>query len=477
MVLAYLAGMLAVGYWVSRRIANFADFFVAGHRMTTPVLVCTLVSTYYGLDVTLGASETSYLEGLAAFWSYSAPFYLAYAATALLVAPRLKRLPVQSLAEAMGHYYGPAARLAAALASFVYSAPILAVTGMGILGELWFGWPPWLGASLGAAVALAYTLMGGLWADAITDTFQFVLMCLSVAIAAAAAMLTVGTHAQLGARLGAETLSPTGGLDAADLAVYGAVAMTPLIEPAFYQRIFAAESVRKIRNALLIGTLLWMAYDWIVVYLGLVGRDLVRSGAIAADVDPSSILFHVAAYLLPSGLLGLFVAGILATAMSTIDSYTLIAAGNVVYDGYQQLARRPLNDRQLLFWTRVGSVLALAASIYLGLRFARLRDAWIFMSTVLLSTVFVPMLAALFLLRRPRPWAGRLGAWAGLLAAFGLFVAFQTHGVENAAEESFALHFGAGWTLEREAALFLSLPASLLGFLLGYFIDRRRERA
>ena len=44
-VIAYLAGMLGVGWLVSRRITGFRDFFVAGGRMTTPVLVCTLVST------------------------------------------------------------------------------------------------------------------------------------------------------------------------------------------------------------------------------------------------------------------------------------------------------------------------------------------------------------------------------------------------------------------------------------------------
>ncbi|TAH39757.1 MAG: sodium:solute symporter family protein [Planctomycetota bacterium] len=474
-MIAYLGGMLAVGALVARRVRNFADFFVAGHRMTTPILVCTLVSTYYGLDVTLGTSETSFLEGMAAFWTYSAPFYLAYAGVALLVAPRLKRLPVQSLPEAMGHFYGPGTRVAAACASFVYSAPVLAVTGMGLLGELLLGWEPWMGASVGAGVALAYTLMGGLWADAITDTFQFALMCVSVAVAAAAAMLEVGTHHEIGQRLGPGTLSLAGGLSPSDILIYGAVAMTPMVEPAFYQRIFAAGSARQIRNALLIGTVLWMAFDWLVVYLGLVGRDMVRSGALPADTDASVALFHVAGALLPAGMMGLFIAGILATAMSTIDSYTLIAAGNVVYDAYPSLARKPLTDRQLLFWTRTGCVLALAASVFLGLRFARLRDAWIFMSTALLSTVFVPMLAALFFLKRPSPAAGRLSAWTGLLAAFGLFLAFELLGVEDREEETLVLRSG-GFALEREAALLLTVPASALAFLAGRALDLRRRR-
>jgi len=115
-VVLYLAGMLGVGVLTASRIRDFRDFFIAGGRLTTPLLVCTLVSTYYGLDVTFGSSETAFYEGAAAFFAYSAPFYLFYAAAALLVVPRLRRLSAISLPEVMGDAYGPPARVAAALA-------------------------------------------------------------------------------------------------------------------------------------------------------------------------------------------------------------------------------------------------------------------------------------------------------------------------------------------------------------------------
>jgi SSS family solute:Na+ symporter len=303
-IILYVAGMLAVGFFVTRRITGFRDFFVAGGRLTTPVLVCTLVSTYYGLDVTFGSSETAYFEGMAAFFAYSAPFYVAYVATALLVAPRVRKLPAMSLPEAMGIFYGRPARLAGAVASFVYSAPILAVVGMGLIGKVCFGWPVETGCIAGAAVALAYTVLGGLWADALTDAFQFVIMCVTLAVAAAAAMTNIGTPAALGERLPAEVLSPFGELSAGEILVFAGVALTPLVEPAFYQRTFAANSSREIVRALLIGVALWMAYDWLVVYLGIAGRDLVASGAIPADVKGKEVLLHVVAHLLPAGLLG-----------------------------------------------------------------------------------------------------------------------------------------------------------------------------
>lgn len=476
-VAAYLAGMLAIGALVSRRIGSFDDFFVAGGRMTTPLLVCTLVSTYYGLDVTFGSSETAYLEGMAAFFAYSAPFYLAYLATALWVTPRLKRLPARSLPEAMGHFYGPPARLAAALASFVYSAPILSVVGMGLIGQVFLGWPVWVAAVIGAVIALVYTVLGGLLADALTDTVQFVAMCVSAAVAAAIAMTTVGAPAAIGARLGDEVLAPLGTLSPWEILVFGLVALTPLVEPVFYQRTFAAVSARQMVRALLIGVVLWAAYDWLVVYLGLVGADLVAAGTLPASIDESAIILEVAAHLLPAGLLGLFVAGCLASAMSTIDSYTLVAAGNLVYDGWQVVRRRSLPDRTLLRATRVCAGVTLAAALVLGLSFERLRDAWIFMSTVLLSTTLVPMLAALGSPRRPPARAGQWGAVAGLAAALALFAVFQLFGHDVAGEGTTALVLGFDRAIrvEREAALLVTLPISALAFAAGWRSGRERE--
>lgn len=478
MVLAYLAGMLAIGWWVARRVRSFADFFVAGGRMTTPVLVCTLVSTYYGLDVTFGASETAFHEGLAAFWVYSAPFYLAYAGMALLVAPRLRRLPVRSLPEAMALHYGRSAGLATALASFVYSAPIVGVAGMGLIGELVLGWDPLLATCAGAGVALAYTLLGGLWADVLTDTVQFTVMCVSVALAAALALGESGGHAELAQRLGAWATAPLGELGWDEVLVYASIAVTPLVEPAFYQRIFAARGTLDVRRALLIGLVLWAAYDWLVVYLGLAGRDLAERGLLPAQADASVILLHMAARLLPAGLLGLFVAGLLAAAMSTIDSYTLIAAGNLVYDGWQPLARRKLGDAGLLRATRVAAAATLGLCVVLALRFERLRDAWIFMATVLLATALLPMAAALFLRRPPPPRAGAWGAWTGLATALALFAAVEALGVPDPVAETRVLDLspllGEGAALAREQAVLVAAPASWLAFAAGALAPRGR---
>ncbi|MCP3990232.1 MAG: hypothetical protein GY724_14235, partial [Actinomycetia bacterium] len=59
-VVGYLALMIGIGIYVYRKVPSFEEFVVAGRSMTTPILVCTLASTYYGLEDLFGTSEFGY---------------------------------------------------------------------------------------------------------------------------------------------------------------------------------------------------------------------------------------------------------------------------------------------------------------------------------------------------------------------------------------------------------------------------------
>jgi Na+/proline symporter len=90
---------------------------------------------------------------------------------------------------------------------------------MGLIGATFFGIEPWLGCVVGASIALAYTVLGGLLADAMTDAVQFVIMCVSAAVAAAFVLVRIGGPEAIGARLGSEVLAPFGTLSVWELLV------------------------------------------------------------------------------------------------------------------------------------------------------------------------------------------------------------------------------------------------------------------
>lgn len=474
-VVVYLAAVTLIGIVVATRIGSFDDYFMAGRRLSVPVLVGALVATYYGLDVTFGAPEAAYYDGISIFFAYSMPFYLAYFLLAVFVAPRIHALGVRSLPEAMGLYYGETAQILSAVASALYSLPVLSIAGMGVLGEALFGIDPVLSATIGAAIAVFYTVFGGLLADSLTDTLQFLIMCVTVAIAGAFAMVTVGGYDQLQPQMEPHLFEPLGQLSAFDIAVFATVALTPLVDPAFYQRSLAAESAKAIKYALLIGTGIWFAFDWLVVYLGVAGRHLVDTGAIPGDIDTSAIIVYTVGHFLPTGLLGLFVAGCIAAAMSTIDSYALVASGNVVNDIYSRIRNEKLADKTLLFATRLGVIVTVALALVLSFRFERIRDMWIFMASILVSTVLVPMLVAFARPAWATPRAGAYSCGAGLISTFLLFFAFELFGQFDAESESRLLTLGPV-ILDREYIAIVTLPTAILSFLIGACIDRLRRQ-
>jgi SSS family solute:Na+ symporter len=470
-VLLYVVGIIGLGWAVSRRVSTFRDYFVAGGRMTAPLLVCTLVSTYYGLDVLLGSSEVAYQEGLVAWFSYARPYYIAILLAAFTVARRLRRYDFLSVPDIGAHFYGVGTQRVLAVASFLYSLPILGFMGLGIVLDVTLGVPFVWGVFLGALVAVVYTILGGLLADALTDTVQFTLMCVALGVATVIAAHGIGGADVLRERLPPTFFRPTGTYPVWVLVVFAGAALSALVEPAFYQRIFAAVNYRAIVVALLVGIVLWAAFDWAVTMMGMIAR--VEGIA----TEPRYALLTLAMQSLPAGAKGVFVASVLATSMSTVDSYLLISGGNLSYDLIRPALRRPLEDRALLRLTRWMIAVAAVVTITLALFFQTVVSAWIFMSTMLVAAALVPILGGLYFGRFATPAAGMAASLVGLLVALGYYVLVHAFGGFDAEWSTQIWTIRAGdlrVELWQEYALLFALPASAGAFALGSALGRRR---
>ncbi|HEX6963467.1 MAG TPA: sodium:solute symporter family protein [Lacipirellula sp.] len=475
----YLAGMLALGAVISTRVRAFKDYFLAGGALTTPLLVCTLVSSYYGIDVTLGTSETGYYYGVVAWFWYSLPYYFFIAFAALVIAPRLRRRygGAMTLPDVLERHYGIETRVVGAIGCFIYSAPIIAMAGIMTLMEF-MGVPKGWGLAASIGICAAYTSMGGLWADAISDTVQFVLMCVSLAIAIPLAVNWVGgwefveslpIHSETNAR---HHLLHHGGLNVWMLVAWSLTGITILVEPAFYQRVFAAQDTRSIQRALLVGILLWASYDWGATLLGIIARAAVEQGLLEESLAGKEALLTVCMEMLPTGLRGLMIGGILAAAMSQIDSYSLLASGNVVYDIYRPVFNRNASDRELLVLTRLGVFLVMLAAALMSLMFERMRDAWQFMASVMAAVVCVPVLAAIF--GRPRQAAGFWGATGGLVGIVAFYALLVSLGEWDMDEQTYVWRIG-DIEIWSDYAVICTLPVSLAAFVLGHFLGGRRR--
>ena len=85
-----------------------------------PLLIGTLVSTFFGLDTLFGTSEIGFFEGVTGFFAYALPYTAMYILMAL-IAPKFRELNSNTLSDIMAENYGQTARIVSALASFFYS--------------------------------------------------------------------------------------------------------------------------------------------------------------------------------------------------------------------------------------------------------------------------------------------------------------------------------------------------------------------
>ena len=473
-IAVYLMGMVGVGLWFAKKHTNFDDFFLAGRSLTTPLLITTLISTYYGIDVLFGDSQLGFTDGVVAWFGYARPTYAFFIIAAFLLAQRLREEDFKSLPDILDKYYGKNTRYVGALTSFIYSLPALSLYGFGMLGDVILGWEPVMGMLVLGGIALIYTLTGGFWAVALTDSIQFLFMCVVLALAVPFAMNFIGGFDKMIDMLEPSYFDTMGDLSIWLIIIYASTGLAILVEPTFYQRIFAAKSYKNVRNALIIGIFIWGSYDWIITIIAMAAKTGVIQGILPADVAPDAALLTVMVAALPAGALGLFMAGVLSTEMSTLDSYCLVAGGNVAYDIYKPAIKPDASDDELIKKTRYGILLSWVLGFAMAISFDQMLGLWVFMASILISSVMVPILLGLFVPSFRKPLAGLLSSGLGLLSTVILNIVIMTTGAFDPVEETYIVQW-FGIDFLQEFVMYLTVPISLLGFFAGLGLDKGKR--
>ena len=472
----YLAGMVGVGLWFAKKHTDFDDFFLAGRSLTTPLLITTLISTYYGVDVLFGDSQLGFTDGVVAWFAYARPTYAFFLIAAFLLAQRLRKEDFKSLPDILDKYYGRNTRYVSAVTSFIYSLPALSLYGFGMLGDVILGWEPIIGMLVLGGIGLVYTLTGGFWAVVLTDSIQFVMMCVVLALAFPFAMNLIGGFDSMVEKLPSSYFYTMGDLSIWLIIIYASTGLAILVEPTFYQRIFAAKSYKNVRNALVIGIFIWGSYDWIITILAMAAKTgtlmkIMGDPIIDPGVAPDAALLSIMVAALPVGALGLFMAGVLSTEMSTLDSYCLVAGGNVAYDIYKPAFKPDATDDELIRTTRYGIFLSWLLGFAMAVSFEQMLGLWVFMASILISSTMTPILLGIYVPSFRKPLAGFLSAGLGLLSTIILNIYIMMTGTFDTVEETYIVQW-FGIDFLQEFVMYITVPISFMGFFIGLVMDR-----
>ena len=316
-----------------RRGSSASDLIVGGRVLTLPAFVASLVSTWYG--GILGVGEYSYNYGISNWLVFGLPYYLAAVIFAVFLARRARESRVLTIPERLHQAYGTGTSVAGAVIIYLMTVPGAYILMLGVLCQFLFGWPLWVGIVVGTVFSVVYVFAGGFRSVVRTDLLQFGLMFLGFAVLLAVLVFEYGGPAFLRESLPADHLTWHGGNSGWYIAVWYVIALATLIEPAFYQRCYAARDSRVARKGIFISIACWTVFDFMTTSCGLYARCLLPDLA-----DPVAAYPALALKVLPVGLMGLFALALLSTVMSTVDSYAFLAASTFGHDLVGRLSDR-----------------------------------------------------------------------------------------------------------------------------------------
>ena len=448
-VVMYLAGMIGFGLYVSRHVKGTQDYFMAGRGLSYPMLIGTLVATWYGSGAIFGTAELAFGVGCAAFIVWCIPAHLGRIPLALFVAPKIRTINGTTIPDLLRSIYARPVALAGAVLIVCYSTRIQDVVSIGIVGNVIFGIDNGLAGCILVAVVVLYSIGGGLWAVVMTDVVQFFLMTTVTVCLLPLAWQAAGGFEGLRAALPPGHFTPTGGMSLSSILVFMLLGLMVYADPAGYQRFGASKNARAAKRSYLTCLMIWLAFDVIMTLLGLCARKLFP------ELPGGTALLALAIRVLPSFLTGIWICSILAAIMSTLSSFLLVGANTLAWDIYKPYCNPQATEAQLIRTSRIALVVLAAVGCAGAFQFTMVLDAIIFTSGLYVASALVPVTGGLF-------WPGRLTVMGGLLSmTSGMVVSIVWQAL------------GAPYGIK---PVLVALPVSCLAFLIGNACGKPLER-
>ena len=396
---AYFLLSLAVGIWASKQAGkDTRSFFLAGRNMPWWLLGVSMVATTFSTDTPNLVTDLVRQNGVSGNWTWWA-FLVTGMLTVFVYAKLWHRSGVLTDIEFYElRYSGKAAAFLrgfrALYLGLVFNVLVMGAVSLAAIkfGEIVLGLPGWVTLTIACSITLAYSTLGGLKAVIITDFVQFTLamigsvwgMMYILGLPQIGGLSNLLTHSNVVDKL---ALFP----DMSDPNVWVPVLLVPLAvqwwasyypgsEPGgggyIAQRMFSAKDESNAVSATFLFNAAHYAlrpWPWILIALAsLVVFPELKDLQSAFPNLPADKLGHDVAYppmltLLPSGLLGLVAASLIAAFMSTMSTQVNLGASYLVNDFYQRFIRPDASEKQLVAVGRMFTVISIILGGGLGL--------------------------------------------------------------------------------------------------------------
>jgi SSS family solute:Na+ symporter len=434
-VITYLSALVALGVFMSRRVALASDFLVAGRRLGLPLTTATLAAVQLGAGVILGGSAMAAEFGVwpGAWYGIGCGGGLILAG--FLVAARLRKqggyVPLDFFAAKYGErrwvrVWGWISNIPSLLGIFV--AQLMAAGSiMTIFG---FGYTE--GIIIVALAIAAYSAVGGMWGVVTVDLVQLGTIVLGIPLVAGVALLRGGEAASLSGVLSAPFIPPGMGSRAIFLIVPFLLSISVSYDA--FMRYQSSKSQSVAKWGCILAGLIVIALSLCVGVIGTVGRSLYPG------VGHQEVLPHAIEALLHPVAAGLVVSALLAAVMSSSNCLLISLSGCFTRDLYNKVFNPGVRLDELKHTKTVSRAVIVAsalAGILIASRAGGILDTIIIFNYPYMGSMLVPLLGGVLFSR-----ATAAGAIAAIVVGGAIGVVSFLAGVPGRIHGLFNIDLG-----------------------------------
>ena len=419
----YLAVIIAIGFYVARRVHDSADYFLAGRSLTWSLIGFSLLASNMSSTSIIGMAGSAFNTGISVYnYEWMAAVLMVF--FALFIVPVYLRNRIFTMPEFLerrfdfrSRYYFSAFTIFGNI--FIDTAGAL-YAGALVISLLYPEVPFTVSVIILAVLAGLYTVAGGLRAVVYTDTIQAVLLLFGCLLVSVLALGEIGSWQTVREQTDPQMLSLIQPADDSFLPWPGLIVGVPLLGFYFWctnqfmvQRVLGARSVDHGRRGAIFAGLLKLPTLFIMVLPGIFALHLYPELSAMEDFTPDMVFPVLLFDLLPVGLRGIILIALIAAIMSSIDS-TLNSASTLVTMDFAKQIRPDWDQPQLVLAGRITTFLFMIIAAAWAPVITRFPTLWEYLQSVLAYQS--PPFVAVVLLGIFTTRMNRHGALAGLIA-------------------------------------------------------------
>lgn len=410
----YLVMMLVIGIYASKRTGSTANFIVAGRRMPLWIGSATIVATWFGGGTMMGAAGAAYDDGLIGVIADPFGGALCLFLVGFFFVRMFRRLRLLTFIDFFENRYGKIASTIAAIGSIMSTVGWTGglLVAFGLVFQSLTGVPMELGIMGGAVVVFVYTVAGGMWAVALTDFVQMVVIAIGLVMLLIIVLIDIGGWSAISPQLPEGTFRMLPAVNTWEVwlnyfrawIIFGIADVTA---QSLLQRAFSLRNEQVAQNSFYLAGIGHLSLGMIPVMLG-----IIASVTMPGLVDTESIIPELAIAHLHPAAIAIFVGALLAAIMSSADS-ALLASASIFSVNILPLFKPQASDRTRLLATRIAIPVFGVIAVYVALEVKVVYDLIQDANSVILVCVTIPFILGIWWRK-----ANRTGALASMAAGF-----------------------------------------------------------